>query len=414
MEDKEIAVKVQDLTKSFKIPLESSNGLKQKLINTLKGRKGYRDFTPLNDISFEIEKGDFFGIVGRNGSGKSTLLKTIAGIYAPNKGGVFVNGTLVPFIELGVGFNPELSGRENVFLNGALLGFSHTEMEAMYDDIVEFAELEAFMEERLKNYSSGMQVRLAFSIAIKAQGDILLLDEVLAVGDAAFQAKCQEYFQDIKNRKKTVILVTHDMASVERYCNKAMLLHDGEVILYGSPKKVADAYSDLNRAGIEESINDQIESDDIESNDKNEDADIVWNGAKITGYTVTDKDGNKRRAFKHGELMKFRVTYTLNEDIDGADLDIGITQGINGPLMVYQTTYDTTEKVAGKKQQKVTATFEVKNIFMGGAYYLVSTLFNVKDNRLYARNRKICKVALDELKSAGLVMPENKFNILSE
>ena len=241
MAEKNIAVKVQNLTKSFRIPLEASTGLKQKLINILKGRKGYRTFTPLNDISFEIEEGDFFGIVGRNGSGKSTLLKTIAGIYAPNKGGVFVNGTLVPFIELGVGFNPELSGRENVFLNGALLGFSHTEMEAMYDDIVEFAELEDFMEERLKNYSSGMQVRLAFSIAIKAQGDILLLDEVLAVGDAAFQAKCQEYFQDIKNRKKTVILVTHDMTSVERYCNKAMLLHDGEVILYGSPKKVADA-----------------------------------------------------------------------------------------------------------------------------------------------------------------------------
>lgn len=243
MSEKQIAIKVKDITKTFKIPLEASNGLKQKLINTLKGRKGYREFSPLNGVSFEIEKGDFFGIVGRNGSGKSTLLKTIAGIYAPNDGLIQVNGTLVPFIELGVGFNAELTGRENVFLNGALLGFSHKQMEKMYDDIVEFAELEDFMEERLKNYSSGMQVRLAFSIAIRAEGDILLLDEVLAVGDEAFQRKCTEYFYNLKKNKKTVILVTHSMDSVRKFCNKAMMIRDGEVVVYGSPEDVANEYS---------------------------------------------------------------------------------------------------------------------------------------------------------------------------
>ena len=190
-------VEISKLTKSFKIPLEASSGVKQQLINILKGRKGYRVFTPLKDISFTINEGDFFGIVGRNGSGKSTLLKTIAGIYTPNGGSVKVHGSLVPFIELGVGFNPELTGRENIFLNGALLGFSHEEMESMYSAIVEFAELEDFMEERLKNYSSGMQVRLAFSIAIRAHADILLLDEVLAVGDEAFQKKCYSYFDKL-------------------------------------------------------------------------------------------------------------------------------------------------------------------------------------------------------------------------
>jgi ABC-2 type transport system ATP-binding protein len=245
MADKEIAVKVQELSKSFRIPLEASNGIKQKLINLLKGRKGYRDFSPLNDISFEIEKGDFFGIVGRNGSGKSTLLKTIAGIYAPNRGLVQVNGALVPFIELGVGFNPELTGRENVFLNGALLGFSREQMETMYDDIVDFAELHDFMEERLKNYSSGMQVRLAFSIAIRAEGDILLLDEVLAVGDEAFQKKCINYFKKLKETKRTVILVTHDMNSVRQFCTKAMLLDGGKIVELGSPKKVSEMYSKL-------------------------------------------------------------------------------------------------------------------------------------------------------------------------
>lgn len=246
MVDKEIAIKVENLTKTFKIPLEAHSGLKQKLINTLKGRKGYREFTPLRDISFEVEKGDFFGIVGRNGSGKSTLLKSLAGIYTPNGGAVQVNGTLVPFIELGVGFNPELTGRENVFLNGALLGFSRKQMEEMYDDIVEFAELQDFMEERLKNFSSGMQVRLAFSIAIRADGDVLLLDEVLAVGDEAFQKKCYSYFAELKRNKKTVVLVTHSMESVRQFCNKALLIDKGHKTEIGTPLEITRIYQELN------------------------------------------------------------------------------------------------------------------------------------------------------------------------
>ena len=163
----DVAIQVNNLTKTFKIPLEPTNRLKSRVTGIFKRNKGYRKFTPLKDISLEIKKGEFFGIVGRNGSGKSTLLKSIAGIYTPNSGSVKVNGSLVPFIELGVGFNPELSGRENVYLNGALLGFSRSEIDSIYNEIVDFAELHEFMEEKLKNYSSGMQVRLAFSVAIQ-------------------------------------------------------------------------------------------------------------------------------------------------------------------------------------------------------------------------------------------------------
>lgn len=246
----EIVVEAKNIIKSFKIPLEGSNGLKQKIINTIKGRKGYREFTPLNDISFEVQKGDFFGIVGKNGSGKSTLLKTLAGIYEPISGSVKVNGSLVPFIELGVGFNPELTGRENVYLNGALLGFSRKEIDAMYKSIVDFSELKDFMEERLKNYSSGMQVRLAFSIAIQAKGDILLLDEVLAVGDAAFQQKCFDYFAKLKRQKKTIIIVTHDMTAVKRFCNRAMIIKDGVIEKIGTPNEVADLYTEENIEAI--------------------------------------------------------------------------------------------------------------------------------------------------------------------
>ena len=240
----DIAISVKHLHKSFRLPTERAWGLKQAIFNRLRGVKGYKEQKVLNDISFDIHRGEFVGIVGRNGSGKSTLLKTLAKIYFPEKGSVEINGALVPFIELGVGFNPDLTGRENIYLNGALLGFSNKEIDTMYDEIVDFAELRDFMDQKLKNYSSGMQVRLAFSIAIRAKGDILLLDEVLAVGDAAFQQKCNEYFASLHGNQ-TVILVTHDMESVKKFCDRAILIEKGKVALDDEPIKVATAYENL-------------------------------------------------------------------------------------------------------------------------------------------------------------------------
>lgn len=253
MTEKNIAVKVDHVSKFFKLPTEATQSLRTTLVNRLKGIKGYKEQHVLKDISFEVEKGDFFGILGRNGSGKSTLLKIISQIYLPEKGSVTVDGKLVSFIELGVGFNPELTGRENVYLNGALLGFSQEEIDAMYDDIVDFAELRDFMHQKLKNYSSGMQVRLAFSVAIKAQGDILVLDEVLAVGDEAFQRKCNDYFLERKKSGKTTILVTHDMGAVKKYCNKAVLIENGLVKAIGNPDDVANQYSLDNAADLYQS-----------------------------------------------------------------------------------------------------------------------------------------------------------------
>lgn len=239
---KEVAVAVRNVHKEFILPQNRNTTFKQTVVNIVKKNRKVTQKV-LNGVSFEVNKGDFFGIVGRNGSGKSTLLKIMAGVYTPTAGEVQINGNLTPFIELGVGFNPELSGRDNVFLNGALLGFNRKQMSAMYDDIVAFAELEPYMDQKLKNYSSGMQVRLAFSIAIKVQGDILVLDEVLAVGDEAFQRKCHSYFMSLKNEKKTVILVTHSMDAVRNYCNKACLIRDGKVQTIGLPNVVADEYS---------------------------------------------------------------------------------------------------------------------------------------------------------------------------
>lgn len=244
-QESDVALRVEHISKSFHLPNEKANGIKQAFVNYMKGVKGYKRQEVLRDISFEVKKGDFFGIVGRNGSGKSTLLKLISQIYTPDSGKITVNGSLVPFIELGVGFNPELTGRENVYLNGAMLGFSKEEIEAMYDEIVEFAELHDFMDQKLKNYSSGMQVRLAFSVAIRARTDILLLDEVLAVGDEAFQKKCYDYFSQMRREGRTVVLVTHDMSAVQRFCTRAMLIDRGVIKKIGYSQEIAVAYSAL-------------------------------------------------------------------------------------------------------------------------------------------------------------------------
>lgn len=245
MAKSKIAIEIKDIHKEFVLPQNKNTTLKQAVVNIVK-RNRKTIYQVLNGISFNVNKGDFLGIIGRNGSGKSTLLKLIAGVYEPTAGNIYVYGGLTPFIELGVGFNSELSGRDNVFLNGALLGFTRKQMAAMYDEIVAFAELEPFMDQKLKNYSSGMQVRLAFSIAIKAENEIMLFDEVLAVGDANFQKKCLEQFVRMKNEGRTIILVSHSMEMVKKFCNRVVLLNAGKVDFIGEPKDAIKKYEDLN------------------------------------------------------------------------------------------------------------------------------------------------------------------------
>ena len=244
-DERPVVLKVDHVAKMFRLPTEQATGLKMAFLNWTKGIKGYTEQHVLRDINFEVRQGDFFGIVGRNGSGKSTLLKIISQIYTPEQGSVTVKGKLVPFIELGVGFNPELTGRENVYLNGALLGFTRTQIDAMYDDIVEFAELEDFMDQKLKNYSSGMKARLGFSIATVVRPDILILDEVLSVGDAKFRKKSEKKLVDMMDTGVTVLFVSHNLDQVKRICNKAMILEHGEMKAFGDIDEIAPVYEEM-------------------------------------------------------------------------------------------------------------------------------------------------------------------------
>lgn len=359
-----IAISVKHVSKSFKLPHEKITGLKQAIIHFRPGKK-YEMQHVLDNISFDIKQGEFFGIVGRNGSGKSTLLKLLAQIYTPNKGGVTVVGSLTPFIELGVGFNPELTGRENVFLNGALLGFDRKEIAEMYDDIVSFAEIDRFMDLKLKNYSSGMQVRLAFSIAIRAKTNILLIDEVLAVGDSAFQQKCFNYFEELKRTNTTVVLVTHDMSAVNRFCTRALILENGKIKNIGPPGEIADDY-----------ILDNVKS-----------AESTKDHALSAVHSIKAKVSERTT-----DAVILEIVYdSQNED----DMYVGISVARDG-ISVAEITTSHTEPLTGTGTVRFTLD---PAIFNAGVYTVGVALFELKNRELVA----IAKRKLDfSIKGADL------------
>jgi ABC-type polysaccharide/polyol phosphate transport system ATPase subunit len=239
------AITVRNLSKTFRLPDERRGTLRERLMKfgVRNERKAKRT---LDNISFEIQQGEFFGIIGRNGSGKSTLLKILAGIYKPDNGSEFtVHGRIAPMLELGVGFNAELTGRENVYLSATILGLTKAQIDVRYEEIVRFAELQDFMELQVKHYSSGMSMKLAFSVAAQINAPIMLLDEVLAVGDFVFAEKCFALFEQYKKERKTIILVTHDPGAMERFADRALLIHQSQIEMIGDPQEVLQKYHAL-------------------------------------------------------------------------------------------------------------------------------------------------------------------------
>jgi ABC-2 type transport system ATP-binding protein len=246
-----VVIEARDLDKTFRIPGHRIESFKERAVHPFT-RVEYRELRALQSVSFDVHRGEFFGIVGRNGSGKSTLLKLLASIYKADAGRIRMAGRVAPFIELGVGFNPDLTARENVVLNGVMMGLSRREAARRLDAVLEFAELEEFVELKLKNYSSGMLVRLAFSVMVQSDSDLLLIDEVLAVGDASFQRKCMAVFDEIRHSPRTVVLVTHDMGVVQSHCDRAMLLDEGQLLHIGDPEQAGRRYLQVNFERLKE------------------------------------------------------------------------------------------------------------------------------------------------------------------
>jgi ABC-2 type transport system ATP-binding protein len=311
---------VDGVSKTFELPKERVHTLKERALHPLR-RSEHETFRALKGVSFDVARGEFFGIVGRNGSGKSTLLKCMAGIYKADTGRVLVGGRVSTFIELGVGFNPDLAGRDNVLLNAIMLGLTRREALERYDRIIDFAGLREFDELKLKNYSSGMLVRLGFSLMTQVDADVLLVDEVLAVGDAAFQQKCMDAFARLHQEGKTIILVTHDMATVASHCDRAILIEGGEIVHEGDPSAVARHYLELNFPGDRA----PVEGVDVPISGHSGEAEIV-------DTTLFDSSGEESTSFEQGEPIVLEVTVEATANLPEPVLGLEIRDG-DGRLM---------------------------------------------------------------------------------
>jgi ABC-2 type transport system ATP-binding protein len=300
-----VVIEARGLEKSFRVPEHRMDTLKERATHPFT-RMEYRELHALRRISFDVHKGEFFGIVGRNGSGKSTLLKILASIYGADAGTVRMAGRLAPFIELGVGFNPELTARENGLINGVLLGLTMKESRRRFDAVLEFAELEDFVELKLKNYSSGMMVRLAFALMVQADADIMLIDEVLAVGDAAFAQKCLDVFRERREAGKTIVLVTHDMSTVQDLCDRAMLIHDGELKFIGDPEETAAMYYKLNFAVDREAEGAELERQLTAA---------VDDAARVVQARLTDDGGQTIRNVEQGDPLRLEVLLEARREL---------------------------------------------------------------------------------------------------
>lgn len=391
-QDKDVALRVRGVTKDFYLPHHTSNSLKETITQIFKPRdKGGDTYHALKGVSFDVKKGDFFGVVGRNGAGKSTLLRIMAEIYRPTTGSVEVRGKLVPFIELGVGFNNNLTGRQNVYLNGAMLGFSKKEMDQRYDKIVEFAELEKFMDQKLKNYSSGMRVRLAFSVAIQADADILLLDEVLAVGDAAFKKKCFAYFDTLKESKKTIIFVSHGMSAIREYCNRAILIEDGKIAHEGTADEVADRYMQLFA-----DKNEHSKKTDTLSGNKDR-----WGSRKVF-IDSFDLDKTEDR------LKVQAVLECGSKPVNSVHVKVDVKNKQGKVVATFDNlTVDNGQELDFKAGEKKTIIFDMDNIYKGGGYSMTMTLAD-EDVEVYDEWNNIAtfsSTATDEERRYQVVNP---------
>ena len=296
----DVVLEVDNVTKTFRIHRERANSLKQRI--AAKGRNRFDEFIALQDVTFDVQEGEVFGVIGHNGSGKSTLLKCMAGILQPNQGSVRVHRKMSALLELGAGFHPELSGRENVFLNAAILGMNRRDIATRFDEIVEFSGLERFIDQPVKTYSSGMYVRLAFSVAINVDPRLLIVDEVLAVGDVTFQKRCLEKFVEFRNDGRTIVLVTHDLASVRNMCDRAIWLKQGLVSGEGDPKTLVEAYTDsmLGSAPIDETGSTRRGSGEL----------II---SEVEIFVGDDQDPVTR--FQTGDTVRFRLYYTSHKAV---------------------------------------------------------------------------------------------------
>jgi ABC-type polysaccharide/polyol phosphate transport system ATPase subunit len=352
--ERPIAIEVEDLHKAFRIPSRRIETLKERVLHPFTPLE-YATLDALRGISFHVRAGEFFGVAGRNGSGKTTLLKLIASIYRADRGRIRLAGTLAPFIELGVGFNPNFTARDNVLLNGVMMGLSPKEARRRFDAVIEFAELEDFIEMKLKNYSSGMSLRLAFALLTQSDADVMLVDEVLAVGDASFAQKCTDTFQRLRTEGRTIILVTHDMESLRKFCDHAIMIEGGAVELAGEPDEVAYRYMQINFSGPPKT----------QAPGKAEGYKPLV--GRIAEVWLEDDDGDRAEEFAHGELIHLVATIEARQVIERPGFSFEIFADDGARLFATPTSWtDEHERLEPGERIRFKAT--VKNALNPGRF----------------------------------------------
>jgi ABC-type polysaccharide/polyol phosphate transport system ATPase subunit len=352
------AVSVAGVSKTFRVPNERVHTLKERVLHPFH-RGGTDEFVALDDVSFDVAHGEFLGIVGRNGSGKSTLLKCMAGIYRADSGAIYVDGRLSAFIELGVGFNPDLPARDNVLINGTMLGLSPREAKRRFDSVVDFAELREFEHLKIKNYSSGMLVRLAFAVMIHVDADILLIDEVLAVGDAAFQQKCFDEFYRLRDAGRTMILVTHDMGAVERFCDRAVLLEKGEKIREGDSHRVGMEYLEVNFGRRESSEPTQQPTDSSRAGDGRAEIEESW---------FEDERGEVASSLETGRPCTFVARVRFTAEVIDPLFGVTLENGNHDHVLSASTLWDAPRSGTFEAGEEVVFRVRFTNVFTPGRY----------------------------------------------
>jgi len=352
---------VDGISKTFRVPEERVHTLKERALHPMR-RSRHESFQALHDISFQVGSGEFFGIAGRNGSGKSTLLKCLAGIYGVDTGKIWMNGRLSPFIELGVGFNQDLAARDNVVLNGIMMGLSPREARRRVDEVIDFAELREFEELKLKNYSSGMHVRLAFSVAIQVDADILLVDEVLAVGDAAFAQKCFDVFNRMRDEGRTIVFVTHDMATLNRFCHRAMLLERGHMVHLGEPHEVADRYLEIN-------FGRDPEASASTGEERGGDGE-----ARIVEAWVEDEHGERHESLPQGRQITLKALVNFAVDVEDPVAGVYVLNEDHVAIIVATTAREHERSGSFSAGEEVLFSFSFENVLAPGRYNPLFTL----------------------------------------
>ena len=376
-------VSVNHVTKSFRIPLDKSATLKHRVVH-LRSTSRYRQLLAVDDVSFDVHEGEFVGIIGRNGSGKSTLLKMLARIFRPSKGQIAINGKVSPFLELGVGFNPELTARENVLLNGAILGLSRKDLASRMEEMIHFAELEQFADTKLKNFSSGMQVRLAFTVAIQANAAVLLMDEVLAVGDARFQSKCFDVFNDYRRQGRTIILVTHDLGSVALYADRAIMLEHGKMVEDGHAADVTARYHRL-IGELQDEERRKTGGALVNLGDERPNESRWGNGdVRIQSVRFIGADGEPHVNFTTGEPMTIHIVAEANRDVPEMVVGIGMHRADGSHIGGTNTKIDGVPVPPMREGQSMVVRFAMDAVrLLTGTYRVTIAVHNESGSSTY-------------------------------